>query len=245
MMERRRFVGFRISRHVNYLVSLVAGYFKGLEDKLRDIPLGFYTAPSQFEQAANSFMDTKAILEFYEQETGVAYPWDKYYSVCVQGYPYGGMENTSVTTLTSRTLHRKETENIYTTRHLDAHEVAHQWFGDLVTCKDWSHLWLNEGFATYYTELYEEHKLSRDHMLFNMWQKADGILKNNDEKPIVWRGYNLPWEQFDYRVYPKGAWVLHMLRSQLGPELYRKCVTAYLNKHSGDVAVTEDLNAGV
>lgn len=229
--------------HVNYLVSVVAGYFKFLEDEYRDIPLAFYTPPSDFEQAVNSFVDTKAILEFFEDEIGVPYPWDKYYNVCVQGYPYGGMENTSVTTLTTRTLFSTETENIFTTRHLDAHEVAHQWFGDLVTCKDWTHLWLNEGFATYYTELYEEHKLGRDFLLYNMYKKARGILENPDEKPIAWRGYKLPWEQFDYRAYPKGAWVLHMLRSQLGADLYRKCVKTYLERHEGDVAVTEDLNS--
>ncbi|MFT5468532.1 MAG: aminopeptidase N [Verrucomicrobiales bacterium] len=229
--------------HVNYLISLVAGHFKHLEDDHGEIPLAFYTPPSEFEQAAGSFIDTKAILEFFEQETGVPYPWDKYFSVCVQGYHFGGMENTSMTTLTTRTLFSPETENIHTSRHLDAHEAAHQWFGDLVTCKDWTHLWLNEGFATYYTELYEEHKLGRDFLLYNMYSKAKGILDNKDEKPIAWRGYKMPFEQFDYRAYPKGAWVLHMLRSQLGSELYRKCVKTYLDRHRGGVVVTEDLNA--
>lgn len=229
--------------HVNYLVSIVAGYLKGLADDLNGIPLGFYTQPSEFDKAAASFADTKAILEFFEEEIGVPYPWDKYFSVCVQGYHYGGMENTSVTTLTNRTLFAKETENIFTTRHLDAHEAAHQWFGDLVTCKDWTHLWLNEGFATYYTELYEEHKLGSDHLRYRMYLNANGVIKAKDEKPIAWRGYARPQDQFDYRAYPKGAWVLHMLRSQLGPELYRECVRTYLERHRGDVVVTEDLNS--
>ncbi len=231
--------------HVNYLVSVVAGYLKKLEDDFRGIPLGFFTPPSDFPQAANSFTDTKEILAFYEREIGVPYPWAKYYNVCVQGYPYGGMENTSVTTLTTRTLFTKETETLYTTRHLDAHEVAHQWFGDLVTCKDWTHLWLNEGFATYYTELYEEHKFGRDHKLYRMHQNARRVIESKDDKPIAWRKYSRPWEQFDYRAYPKGAWVLHMLRSQLGADLYRQAVKTYLQRHRFDVAVTEDLNAAV
>tara|TARA_R110002096_G_scaffold403766_3_gene601311 strand:+ start:3951 stop:6563 length:2613 start_codon:yes stop_codon:yes gene_type:complete len=231
--------------HVNYLVSVVAGYFEKLEDAHKDLPIGFFTPPSDFPEAANSFVDTKKILEFFEQEIGVPYPWDKYYNVCVQGYPYGGMENTSVTTLTTRTLFSKETENLETTRHLDAHEVAHQWFGDLVTCKDWTHLWLNEGFATYYTELYEEHTFGREHLLYRMHRNARRVIESKDDKPIAWRNYDRPWEQFDYRAYPKGAWVLHMLRSQLGPELYRKAIKTYLERHEYDVVVTEDLNAAI
>jgi len=231
--------------HVNYLVSLVAGYFEGLSDSYRDIPLGFYTPPSDFPQAANSFVDTKSILEFFEQEIGVPYPWAKYYNVCVQGYPYGGMENTSVTTLTTRTLFTQEFETLRSTRGLDAHEIAHQWFGDLVTCKDWTHLWLNEGFATYYTELYEGHKFGQDHLIYGMYGNAKQILSKKDDKPIAWRGYDRPWEQFDYRAYPKGSWVLNMLRSQLGPDLYRQCIKTYLEAHSYDVAVTEDLNAAI
>jgi len=229
--------------HVNYLVSVVAGYLEGVHDEYREIPIGFYTPPSEFEQAANSFADTKAILRFFEREIGVPYPWAKYYNVCVFGFPYGGMENTSVTTLTARTLFTDATENLHTTRHLDAHEIAHQWFGNLVTCKDWTHLWLNEGFATYYTELYEAHKLGPDHLKYRMDRNARRVFRAKDDKPIAWRDYKEPWEQFDYRAYPKGAWVLHMLRSQLGPDLFRACVRDYLETHRGEVAVTEDLNS--
>jgi len=206
--------------HVNYLVSLIAGHFERIEATYkstagRDLELAFITPPSEIERAKNSFRDTAKILAFFENELGVPFPWDKYYEA---------------------------TENLRSSRGLDAHEIAHQWFGDLVTCKDWSHLWLNEGFATYYTELYEEEAFDTDHLRYNMWKKRNGILDNKDEKPIVWRGYSNPWDQFDYRAYPKGAWVLHMLRSQLGPDLYKRCVTTYLKRNTDKVAVTEDLN---
>ncbi|MBM3892270.1 MAG: M1 family metallopeptidase, partial [Verrucomicrobia bacterium] len=144
--------------HVNYLVSLLAGYFKKVEDKYRDIPLEFYTTPSDIGEAANSFRGTKEMMAFFEKEIGVPYPWHQYVQVCVADFHFGGMENTSITTLTDRTLHRAETEPIDTSEWLVAHELVHQWFGDLVTCKDWSHLWLNEGFATYYQWLYAGHK---------------------------------------------------------------------------------------
>ncbi len=232
--------------HVNYLISLVAGHFKKLEAEYNGIPLAFYTPPSDFEQAANSFQDTKKILAFFEEEIGVPYPWAKYYNVCVQDFMFGGMENTSITTLTTRTLHTKASEELRTTYPLDAHEVAHQWFGDLVTCKDWSHLWLNEGFATYYAALYEKHKNGREAMRYELYENARRVLRVEDDNiPIVYREYQKPMEQFTFRAYPKGGWVLHMLRSQLGPELYRKCIRTYLERHKFESVVTEDLNSVV
>ena len=227
--------------HVNYLISVVGGYFDRLDGEYGDLPLAFLTPPSEFAVAANSFRDTADILRFLEGEIGVEFPWAKYYNVCVTDFVAGGMENTSVTTLTTGTLFSEETENLRTTRHLDAHEVTHQWFGDLLTCKDWSHLWLNEGFATYYTHLYEEDFADTDTMRYRLLRDADGILSNQDEKPIVYREYSDPFEQFDYRAYPKGSWVLHMLRSQLGPELFRECVKTYVEKHRNRSVVTHDL----
>ena len=91
--------------HVNYLIALVAGYFKKIEDKHSDIPLAFYTPASQIEQAMNSFKDTKDIMGFFEKEIGVPYPWAKYYQVCVDDFGWGGMENTTLTMLTDSTLH--------------------------------------------------------------------------------------------------------------------------------------------
>lgn len=114
--------------------------------------------------AENSFRDIAKIFGFFEKEIGMEYPWAKYYNVCVTDFLAGGMENTSLTTLTTGTLFSDASENSRSSHRLDAHEVVHQWFGDLVTCKDWSHLWLNEGFATYYTHLYEAVKSGPDHM---------------------------------------------------------------------------------
>ena len=152
--------------HANYLISLCAGYFKKVEDKFRDIPIAFYTPASEINEAQISFRDTKDMLTFFEKEIGVPYPWAKYSQVCVNDFVEGGMENTSCTTLTDNTLFTDATENIRNSEGLVAHEMAHQWFGDLVTCKDWSHIWLNEGFATYYETLYNDtQKRARQHAL--------------------------------------------------------------------------------
>lgn len=229
--------------HSNYLISLVAGYFKKVEDQYRNIPLAFFTPASQINEAQASFRDTKEAMAFFEKEIGVAYPWAKYFQVCVNDFVAGGMENTSITTLTDHTLFSDKSENISSSQGLMAHELAHQWFGDLVTCKDWSHLWLNEGFATYYAHLFDGAKNGRDFMLYGLYRDAKGIVdRTDDTKSIVYRKFDDPSEQFSYLAYPKGSWVLHMLRAQLGEDLYRRCISTYLERNQYDSVVTEDLN---
>jgi aminopeptidase N len=230
--------------HANYLISLCAGYFKKLEDRHKNVPLAFYTPASEINEATNSFRDTRDIMAFFEEEIGVPYPWPKYDQVCVNDFVEGGMENTSCTTLTDSTLYTDATENIRTSYGLIAHEMAHQWFGDLVTCKDWSDTWLNEGFATYYESLYNEHKNGRDSLLYELYDRATQIAGiPNDTNAIVRRTYDAPRDMFGYLSYPKGSWVLHMLRSQLGVDLYRRCIKTYLERHPFGSVVTEDLRA--
>jgi aminopeptidase N len=231
--------------HVSYLVCLVAGYFKGVEDTYKNIPLAFYTVPSLSEWAANSFEPTKQAMAFFEEEIGVPYPWAKYYQACVTDFMFGGMENTTITTLTESTLFSKETENLRDSEDLVAHELAHQWFGDLVTCKDWSHAWLNEGFATYYAHLFDGHKNGRDSMLFGLYGTARGITGRaaaDDTKGLVHRRYDNAMEIFSNGIYPKGAWVLHMLRAQLGADLYRKVIKTYLERNQFQTVETHDLS---
>jgi aminopeptidase N len=230
--------------HVSYLISLVAGHFKKVEDQYKDIHLAFYTPTSQIEYAQNSFEETKEMMAYFEEEIGVAYPWNKYYQVCVQDFMWGGMENTSISTLADRTLFSKESENLRTSQGLVAHELAHQWFGDLVTCKDWSQIWLNEGFATYYSHLYNRHKDGKEEFLWGLYNSAAGFINRTvaeDSRPVVFRRYDKPTELFGYLVYPKGAWILHMLRNELGDDLFRKCVKTYLERHQYGTVVTHDL----
>jgi aminopeptidase N len=230
--------------HANYLISLCAGYFKKLEDKYRDVPIAFYTPASEINEAATSFRDTKDMLAFFEQEIGVPYPWAKYYQVCVNDFVEGGMENTSCTTLTDSTLFTDATENIRNSEGLISHEMAHQWFGDLVTCKDWSQIWLNESFATYYETLYNAHKNGRDNMLYELYGRARQITGiTNDVNAIVRRNYDNSHDMFGYLSYPKGGWVLHMIRSQLGDDLYRRCIKTYLERHQYGNVVTDDLRS--
>ena len=231
--------------HVNYLVALVAGYLTKIEDRHRDIPLALYTAPSDAPQAKNSFADTRDIMAFFEKEIGYNFPWPKYDQACVLDFHWGGMENTSLTTLTDRTLFKSETENIRSSQSLVAHEMAHQWFGDLVTCKDWSHAWLNEGFATYYARLYEGAKNGHAAFLYSSIGSRRSILERfNDTRGIVTRKFREPEDQFaayGYLAYGKGSWVLQMLRAQLGDDLFRHSIKAYLEAHQFGNVTTDDL----
>ena len=229
--------------HVNYLIAVVAGYFEAIRDQHNNTPLAFYTLPSQIHLAENSFQGTKDMMRFMEEETGVPYPWDRYDQICVNDFVAGGMENTTLTILTDGTLFDPAVEKLRSSQNLVAHELAHQWFGDLVTCKDWSHIWLNEGFASYFEVLYHEHRDGKNAFHYALLQKLGGWLQNpNDSTGIVTREYDSPMQQFSFRAYPKGAWVLHMIRSQIGADAFRHFMKAYLERYRYQSVSTADLN---
>src|SRR5262249_9195130 len=154
-----------------------------------------------FAQADNSFRDTRNIMAFFEEEIGAPYPWPKYSQTCVSDFVAGGMENTSATTLTDTTLFSSATENIRNSEGLVAHEMAHHWFGDYVTGKDWSHIWLNESFATYYKTFFNGHKNGRNDMLYELYGRTRQIIGLTNVNAIVRRTYDSPNEMFDYLVY--------------------------------------------
>lgn len=228
--------------HPNYLVALVAGNLTGLKDQHGKIPMAFWTPPSQAHLAERAYGETPRIMGFLEEEIGVEFPWVKYDQAAVQDFLYGGMENTTLTILTDRILYPAEVENVRESTGLVAHELAHQWFGNYVTCKDWSHAWLNEGFATFYTWLYEGERDGETAMRYALWGAARGIAgRKDDTRPIVDREYKRAFEQFSFRAYQKGGWVLQMLREELGEATFRQGVRLYLERNALDSVVTADL----
>jgi len=125
---------------------------------------------------------------------------------------------------------------------LIAHELGHQWWGDLVTCRNWSHLWLNEGFATYCEVLWYEHKLGRDEADYLLYSKSrSGRSGAALTRPIVDRHYASPRSMFDSRAYPKAGWVLHMLRHRVGDDAFFRALKRYGTVYSYQVAETGDL----
>src|SRR5688572_31276164 len=135
--------------------------------------LYYYVPPEKKQDAPRSFEHTPEIIRFFEEYLGTNYPYDRYSQVTVQDFVYGGMENSSCTTLTLDTLHDEKAHLDFTSDYLISHELAHQWFGDLVTCSDWQHIWLNEGFATYCEALYWEAIKGKDEFQYHMMQTAD------------------------------------------------------------------------
>src|SRR5438067_1319701 len=150
------------------------------------------------------------------------------------------MENTSATTLGDFALHDERSLLDSSPDWLIAHELAHQWWGDLVTCRSWSHLWLNEGFASYAEALWAEHSEGADAYAYDMLHKSRGAISGGRSRPIIDRRYPNPDSMFDGRAYPKGAFLLHMLRRQLGEEAFWRSIKSYATEYQFQSVETSD-----
>ncbi len=226
--------------HVAYLISLIVGEFHLEQETWRGKPIRYYVPQKNRDDVKRSFGNTVRMLEHFSNITGVEYPWDQYAQTCATGFG-GGMENTSATTLGTWTLHDERAHLDFSSDGLVAHELAHQWFGDLVTCKDWSHLWLNEGFASFMTPVWYEYDLGRDEYDYSMYGKMQSAVKGGKERPVVDRHYDKPGDMFDSRSYPKGASILHMLRRRVGDDMFWRSVKRYLSEFAHRTVETSDL----
>ncbi len=234
--------------HVTYLMSVVAGQFEAFEQQWDGIPVVSYVPKGRLADAARSFEKTPRMVEFFSQKIGYRYPWPKYTQICVGEYLWGGMEHTSATTLNLNTLHDERAHLDVSSDGLVAHELAHQWWGDLITCKDWGELWLNESFATYFTTVWTEHDLGPEEASWRRYQEAESYFgedKDEYRRPIVTYRYRQPWNMFDSHSYPKGGRVLHMLRFVLGEELFWKAIRHYCHKHAFNSVETADFRIAI
>ncbi len=230
--------------HSTYLITLAAGEFALIEERAGNTPVTYYVAPGREDDARRAFGNTAKMIQFFERAIGVPYPYAKYAQVAVSDFIFGGMENTSATTQTDSTLHDARAHLDFKSDPLVAHELAHQWWGDLLTCRDWAHAWLNEGFATYFEALWCEENLGADEFAWNVRQDREGYLDedaNRYRRPIVCNRYRHPIELFDRHLYEKGSLVLHMLRRVTGDELFFKSLNLYCTRHRGANVITQDL----
>lgn len=230
--------------HVAYLVSMIVGKFHIERETWRGKPVEYWVDPRYKERVARSFRNTTRMLDFFSDAIGVEYPWARYAQICCEGFG-GGMENTSATTLGNRALHDERSFLDSNADSLISHEMAHQWWGDLLTCRDWAHIWLNEGFASYFEALWAEHDLGADEFAYNMDRKARGARRGGKKRPIVDRAYDHPRSMFDSRAYPKGAWVLHMIRRRLGDDVFWKVINRYATDHAYGTVETVDLRKAI
>lgn len=231
--------------HPCYLVTLVAGEFVVQQDMWRSVPLLYLSEPQYAPYLETVFARTGSALDFLSELTGLDYPYPKYSQACVDNFPFGGMENISATTMTDTILTDERGRRDKSADGLIIHEAAHQWFGDLITCRDWSHIWLNESFATYSEWLYWESADGPDAFRARVREGQDDYLSQDvggDRRPHVWNVYRDPIDLFvsGGQAYPGGASRLHLLRFVLGDEDFFGGLRRYVSDHAGSSVVTSD-----
>jgi aminopeptidase N len=227
-----------------YLITVVAGEFDEVKDSWRGLPVTYYAPKGRGDRLAVNYSRTPAMIDLFSKKLGVDYPWEKYAQAMVDDFVAGGMENSSATTNTSSSLNHAKIAAELTTNEdgLISHELGHQWFGDLVTCKDWGDIWLNEGFATFMNSVWIEAHYPKDQSEYERWSNARGWFEEGNlyTKPIVRHDFD-DSSEFDGNAYTKGGWVLYMLRHQLGEDAFYRGLKHYLEVNRGKNVVTADL----
>ncbi|MGL5062132.1 MAG: M1 family aminopeptidase, partial [Microcoleus sp.] len=231
--------------HPTYLMTLAVGDFAEIKDEWNGKPVNYYAEKSRAEDAARSMGKTPQMIEFFSEIFGYPYPFPKYAQVCVDDFIFGGMENTSTTLLTDRCLldERAVLDN-RGTESLVAHELAHQWFGDLVVIKHWSHAWLKEGMASYSEVLWTDKEYGKEDAAYYLLNEARNYLAEDSSRyrrPIVTHVYREAIELYDRHLYEKGACVYHMIRAELGDDLFYKAVHTFVQDNAHQTVETIDL----
>ncbi len=229
--------------HVTYLTMLAAGRYAILKDRAGTVPLEYYVYPGDTADARICFSRTPDMVNWFSRKIGFAYPWEKYAQVLIADFIEGGMENASATSLMDEiTVFNARTRVDESSTSLIAHELAHQWWGDVITCKNWRHLWLNEGFASYFDPLYHEHWLGEDQFHYLMYEEQQKGIRcdaRHGRKPIVSLG------SYTDNLYARSAAVLHMLRYVLGDSLFWRAMHAYIVKYQFTPVETNDLKTSI
>jgi len=234
--------------HSCYLITLAIGDFATIETTWRDVPVVYYVERGRQAAAERTLARTPEMLELFSKQFGMPYPYPRYAQVFVADFIFGGMENTSATTLSDTVLLDERAAIDHDADALVAHELAHQWFGDLVTCRDWGEGWLNEGFATYSEYLWREHREGRDAADLELDEWAEmyfGEDSGRYRRTIATKYYEEPIDIFDHHLYEKGGRVLHMLRRVVGDAAFFGALAHYLAKHRLGVVESRDLARAV
>jgi len=227
--------------HSTYLIFLAAAPYVVVRDSYGNLPVNYWVYPGDEAKVRPTYGKTPAMIAFFNRIFGYDYPWQKYDQVSV---PLGGgAESTSATAMTQRIMVSEADEPDFSAIGIVSHELAHQWWGDLITLRSWGHAWMNESFGTYSDYLYHRHDLGDDEGAINLQNKLAAYLREAHTRyirPIVSDRYDKPEDMFDSHSYPKGALVLHMLRSILGDEIFFKTLRHFLHRYAFDAVDTSD-----
>lgn len=228
---------YRITNpHASYLLMLGIGKYAIDEQKsASDVPMNLYYYPEYPERLEPTYRYSKKIFDYLEKEIGFPYPWKSYAQIPVQDFMYGAMENTTATIFGDFFQVDKRSYNDGYYVAVNAHELAHQWFGDLVTGRTTTHLWLQESFATHYNLLAERECFGLDHFDWGRRKSADAAITTTDKKPLAHS------EVPNSIVYQKGSQILEMLKYVVGREAYNRGIRRYLKDHAYKNVDSEDL----
>ncbi|MBL4716524.1 MAG: M1 family metallopeptidase [Bacteroidia bacterium] len=229
--------------HSPYLAMIAIGDYTVVKEEWNDIEVSYYVEKEYEKYVDMIFGNTPEMLEFYSNILGVNYPWEKYSQVVVRDFVSGAMENTSATVIIEKI---QQTEREYMDGDFEdyiAHELFHQWFGDLVTCESWANLALNESFATYGEYLWYEYKFGLDVAQYKLEDFLYGYLSEARFKKVnlIRYYYDDREDMFDAHSYDKGGRILHMLRNYLEDEAFFEAIKSYLTKHRFQTAEVHDL----
>jgi aminopeptidase N len=231
-----------------YLISAIAGNFVEHDDTWNGVVLRELVPRGEQADIGPTFDNTKAMLELFSSKLGVAYPWHQYAQTAVDDFTEGGMENTSAATLSTSDLIDPQLAPEYRIGDdiVNSHELSHQWFGDLVTCKDWANLWLNEGFATFFENYWLEHKNGADAAAYEYWTEQNRWFRQKRlfPVPILTRDFD-DSTAYDGNTYQKAGWVVKMLREKLGDAQFFAALHHYLEVNRGQNVVTADLQRAI
>lgn len=231
--------------HSTYLTSFVVGNYVKISDFYKTIPLGFYVYPGTEPIVPTAYGRTKDMFRVFEELTNVDFPFNKYDQTIVANFQFGGMENITATTMADTEIFfANYDKNIVD--DLVSHEIAHSWFGNLVTCENWSELWLNEGFATFMEAAFREKFYGRQDYMRKIREDAETFFAadaTSRKRPPLFNPAAEAKTLFDEPafIYEKGGVVLHILRETIGDEAFWKAVNTYLNRHKFDNVRTPDL----
>ncbi|HEY9824131.1 MAG TPA: M1 family metallopeptidase [Stenomitos sp.] len=236
--------------HPTYLVTLAVGEFSELADEWRHpdgsiIPVNYYVEKGREADGLRSMGKTPRMIDFFSQLYGYPYPFAKYAQVCVDDFIFGGMENTSATLLTDRCLldERASLDN-RSTETLVAHELAHQWFGDLVAIKHWAHAWIKEGMASYAEVAWVAAEYGAEEAAYYRLQEARRYFAEDSgryRRPMVTHIYRNAIELYDRHIYEKGSCVYHMIRAELGEDLFWQAMRTFVQDNAHRPVETVDL----
>ncbi len=225
---------------------VTTGKYTVLTEHWHNVPVEYWTYPDSVAAAKLGFAKTPDAIDVFSHKIGVPYPWSKYAQSVAPDFVFGGMESVTATTQSDNgILHPAWAEPQFNADGLVSHELSHQWFGDMLTTRDWSHAWLNEGMATFMEQIYREESLGVDEATWDRLGAEQQTIAadRRNRRPIVYGKYvSDPIEVFfSGHIYPKGATVLQMLRHQLGDSVFWSAIHRYTTAHMYANVVTADL----